>query len=132
MLKHLPTLLVFSLTCQPAHAETSAFRVWGSPWLYSLPDTEYDKPFQGSLADGTMIVHVFTTATTATSASAIDKESGKIIVKGEQITLCYKRKEVIYPPGAPIPALLYSQALEYTIAGLPKRKYSFRISLQCK
>lgn len=46
--------------------------------------------------------------------------------------LCYKTRQVNYPPNAPIPALLYFQALEYTIAGLPKKKYSYQISNNCE
>lgn len=127
--KSLACLAFLALACSPAHSVTTTFRVWGSPWLYSVPQSEYGKVFEGSLSDGTLILHVLASAT---GTSAIDTASGKVVVQGEQVTLCYKMKEVKYPPNAPIPAVLYSQALEYTIAGLPKKKFSYRVSQTCE
>lgn len=129
MPKHFLALLIISLGSLHAFAATTTFRIWGSPWLYSVPITEYDKPLEGWLSDGTLIVHILTTAT---STSAIDSESGKILVQGDKITLCYKMKEVKYPHGAPIAGAAYSQALEYTISSLPRKKYSYQISRNCK
>lgn len=129
MHKRFLALLILSLSSLHAFAATTTFRVWGSPWLYSVPNTEYDKPFEGRLSNGTLIVHILTTAT---STSRVDSESGKILVQGDQITLCYKMKEVKYPPGAPVAAFAYSQALEYSIAGLANKKYSYQISRNCK
>lgn len=129
MPKHFLALLILFFGSLHAFAATTTFRTWGSPWLYSVPITEYDKPLEGWLSDGTLIVHILTTAT---STSAIDSESGKILVQGDQITLCYKMKEVKYPPGAPIAGVAYTQALEYTIFNLPKKRYSYQISRNCK
>lgn len=128
--KRVAVLTAIALACTPAYAAvTTTFRVWGSPWLYAVPQTAYNQVFEGALSDGTLIIHILTNAT---GSSAIDLSSGKIAVQGDKITLCYKTREVKYPPNAPIPAVLYSQALEYTIAGLPKKKYSYEVSQKCE
>jgi len=129
MSKHLLALLLLSIGSFHAIAATTTFRVWSSPWLYNVPIEKYDKPFNGELFDGTVIVHILTTAT---SSSTVDSDSGKILVRGDQITLCYKMKEVKHPPGAAIAPVAYTQALEYTIEKLPKKKYSYQIDRNCK
>lgn len=129
MIKPLHAVLFFVIASTSACAENITFRVWGSPWIYNVPIAEYGKPFEGQLADGTLIVHVIETAT---ASEAIDPTSGKVIISGNKITLCYKRRLVKHPSGQPIAAVLYSQALEYTIPGLAARKYAYEVSQRCK
>lgn len=129
-LKRVAVLTLIALACTPAYAAvTTTFRVWGSPWLYAVPQSEYNQAFEGALSDGTLIVHILTNAT---GGMAIDPTSGKIVVQGDKITLCYKRKAPNYASDAPVPAIVYSQALEYSIAGLPKKKYSYEVSQKCE
>ena len=124
-------LAVAALTAMPllALAATTTFRVWGSPILYLVPQEKYGEPFVGKLESGELVVHVLTYSS---SSSYADPASGKIIVEGNNVTLCYKEKTVVHKPNQPLAALIYAVALEYTIAGLPDQKYSFRVSRQCK
>jgi len=126
----LPALvLLFAIFSTPALAASPTFRVWGSPWIYYVPIEEYGKPFEGQLADGTLIVHVFEHAT---SSDAIDVSSGKVLVQADKLVLCYKKRPVKATPGKPIVGVVYTQVLEYTLPGFPARKYSYQLSQNCK
>jgi hypothetical protein len=122
-------LAIFLLASSSAEAFTTAFRVWGSPLLYMVPTEKYGEPIVGKLENGGLIIHVLTYAS---SSAYFDDASGKVIVEGNEIVLCYKEHPVVHQAGRPMAAVLYTVALEYTISGLPNRNYSFRVNRQCK
>ena len=136
MLRHFLLFILAALTSVSAHSATSAFRVWGSPWLYYVPPDQYNQAFVGTLSDGSTIVHVLVIAT---ATEAVDPESGKIVIKGDKISLCYGMRSTRFSSGAAsfihavaIPAVAYTQALEYTISGLPKNtKHSYQVGIGC-
>ena len=136
MLRHFLLFAFATLASFSAHSVTTTFRVWGSPWLYYVPPEQFNQAFVGTLSDGSTIVHALVVAT---GSEAVDPESGKIVIKGDKISLCYGMRPARYSSGAAgfihavaIPAVTYAQALEYTIAGLPKNaKYSYQVGIGC-
>lgn len=137
MLRHFLLFILAALASISAHSATTAFRVWGSPWLYYVPPEQFNQAFVGALSDGSTIVHVLVTAT---ATEAVDPESGKIVIRGDKISLCYGMRPTRFSSGAAagfihavaIPAVAYAQALEYTISGLPKNaKYSYQVGIGC-
>jgi hypothetical protein len=105
-----PLAQLLILLALPAQAQTSTFRVWGGGLA--------GRPMLSWSSDGTM------RALAALQTSpGVDRESGKAVVHGDDIALCYDILPVKpLPGGLSPPAASYPQVIEYTIPGLSRNK----------
>lgn len=110
--------LLLILMALPAQAQTSTFRVWGGGLAWFIAQDVSGRPMLSWSSDGTMRV-----LAVLQTSRGVDGESGKAVVHGDDIALCYDIMPVKPLPGglAP-PAASYPQVLEYTIPGRSRNK----------
>jgi len=120
--------ILLSLFALPAQAQTGDFRVWGGGLAWFISQDAAERPMLSWSSDGTVRILVI-----LQGGRGVDGKSGRAIVDGDDITLCYGILPIQPLPGGLLPPRAsYPEVLEYTIPGLSTNKdYNIKLSQEC-